>query len=60
MSKTMIDGTSQIFSYIDTPLLVISRKSMLYKPLDLTDESLNATTVLNFMPCVWTKNMYTM
>ena len=37
------------FHIFDTPLLVgISRKSMLYKPLELTaDESLNATTVLN-------------
>ena len=37
------------FHIFDTPLLVgISRKSMLYKPLEITaNESLNATTVLN-------------
>lgn len=37
------------FHIFDTPLLVgISRKSMLYKPLETTaDKSLNATTVLN-------------
>lgn len=37
------------FHIFDTPLLVgISRKSMLYKPLDISaDKSLNATTVMN-------------
>ena len=37
------------FQFLDKPILAgLSRKSMLYKPLDIeADEALNATTVAN-------------